>query len=811
MELSRICSTWKKGHHVVDLYGYNEDGSFVDRSVRFDDYFFIDAAHVEIIDGVHGLTIEDPKLYKSIFGVTLRRVECTSIKSKNQLSKKHASSLYEADIDISTKYVNDNQCKWSTRRNIGLFDIETWLDPDDQDANKPNKAKMPVTSIVMYITEEKRYYILSWHPEKTKDYETPKEIVDGDKTYLFCRTEEEVLLSFIFLVNTHNIDVLSGWWSSGYDMPYIINRCKNLGIDFTCLSPVNDVQIYQKKGFWRTFIKGLDHVDMLEAVKDLGFKFPNWKLDTVAKSVLKSEDLEKETEYTWRDWIDNYEGFIKYAFKDVEIMKEIEESLHIFELYISLQQFSNINTLSQVFMKSMIVDSVMIKEYRDEYRFPNRIVKKKQSYAGAIVIDPTSPGLTEDVSILDYTSLYPTTIMAYNLSPETYICSAADLEDSEFTIDDICAQLTSKGIKYVDTGYDEQLLEGRYLFYAQAEKVGLVPKMIRKLFNKRKAIQAKMATEDLSPEERTSLFHHQQVVKLIQNSVYGAFGFNHYRLYKPQVADAITHFARKSLLHAIDFFNDKGHDVLYGDTDSIFPIHNGKSIQEMQTLLDDFNSNLAVDLIGKYNAGLTDEYHHVDLKYEKHLERVYFGDVKKRYYCIVNPDKQVYVKGMTLIRKDAPIFVQDALQYLTKLAVYGQLKSEHLDYVRANLERVPLEKLGIPKTFSKQFSEYTKTIPQHVKASQWANELFSTVHISSADIPYLFYVISNCEEELKKNKRHKAICIPSDQLELMTTNPDLFEIDYSTFMKKQIIEQLKEFKHIESVNDALEQYAKTRV
>jgi DNA polymerase II len=808
VELSRICSSWKRGHHMVNMYGYNENGDPISRTDRFDDYFFVDADNADIVDGVYGLSIKDPKMYTSLYGVSLRRVECSSIKSKNQLSKKYAKCLYEADIDISTKYLNDNKCTWSTKRNLGLFDIETWLDPDDNSANQPTKAQMPVTSIVIYISSEKRYYILSWHPEKTKEYEEPKEIVDGDKTYLFCRTEEEVLLSFIYLVESHSVDILSGWWSSGYDMPYIINRCTNLGIDYTCLSPVNEVQIYKKKGFWRTFIKGLDHVDMLEGVKDLGFKFPNWKLSTIAKHVLKNEELEKETEYTWRDWLDNYEGFIKYAFKDVEIMKEIEESLHIFDLYVNLQQFSNINTLSQVFMKSMIVDSVMIKEYRDDLKFPNRIVKKKQSYAGAIVLDPTKPGLTEDVSILDYTSLYPTTIMAYNLSPETFICSEQDLDGTEYTVDDICEQLKAKGVKYIDTGYDDKLLEGRYLFYAQTEKVGLVPKMIRKLFNKRKAIQARMATEDLSSEEYTSLFHHQKVVKLIMNSVYGAFGFNHYRLYKPQLADAITFFARKSLLYAIDHFNELGHQVLYGDTDSAMICNNGKSIDEIESILETFNSSLATSLIGKYNSGLIDEYNHVDLKYEKNLDRIYFGDVKKRYYCIVNPDKEVYVKGMTLIRKDAPLFVQEVLQFLTRLAVYDKLTVEHLTYVRSNLERVSMAKLGIPKSFGKQFKEYIKTTPQHIKASLWANELFDSVHITSSDVPYMFYVKSNCEPDLKKNKRHNAICIPDDQFNLVKSNSELFEIDYDVFMKKQILEQMKEFSHIATVKKALEEYAK---
>jgi DNA polymerase elongation subunit (family B) len=590
MQLSRICSEWKKGYYNIHQYGYMDDGTFTQRTDRFDDYFYIDADQLDIIDGQYGIELQDPVLYKSIYGVPVRRVECKSIKTRIALQKKYPQYLYESDVDVTNKFVNTSDVTWSTDRNICFFDIETWVDEDDQNANKPINAQMPITSIVMYSTHEKQYYVCSWHPIHTAEYDEPKQIVKDNVTYIFCRTEEEVILSFLFYISSHNIDIISGWWSSGYDLPYIIKRCQNLNLPYQELSPINEVQMYNHKDNWRIMLKGLDHIDLMEAVKDLGYNYINWKLTTIAKEVLKDPNMDKLMDVTWRDWSTNYEGFIKYAIRDVELLVEIEKSLHIFEVYLGIQQFANLTTLNQVFMKSVIVDSTILKEYQDEFKFPTKIARERGTYAGAIVIDPTNPGVTQDVSILDYTSLYPTTMMAYNISPETYICSECDIEDSNLTIDDVCRHLTEQGIQYIDTGHDDKLLKGRYLYYAHSHKIGIIPRMVKKLFAKRKLINENLSKGVYKDEDKNAMYLHQKLIKIILNSMYGAFGFNRFRLYRPEVADTITFFARQSLKVAMDYYNKCGHDVIYSDSvaaDSSILLKSGNCV----TIEELFNSS----------------------------------------------------------------------------------------------------------------------------------------------------------------------------------------------------------------------------
>jgi hypothetical protein len=96
-------------------------------------------------------------------------------------------------------------------------------------------------------------------------------------------------------------------------------------------------------------------------------------------------------------------------------------------------------------------------------------------------------------------------------------------------------------------------------------------------------------------------------------------------------------------------------------------------------------------------------------------------------------------------------------------------------------------------------------MPQHVKASVWANERLKTA-IKNTDNPYLFYIKSNCEEELKPRDRQTAICLNEEDLELIEKRKDVFELDYDTFFAKQVLDQLKEFNKIESVKNILEDY-----
>jgi DNA polymerase elongation subunit (family B) len=804
-KLSRIAAKFDRGQWNIHKFGYNAEGKFEKSVDKYRDYFFYDYQHIGDLDGEKAFDCSDTEIFKTLHGEMVQKVYYSSIKSKNKLDKENKHRVFQADVKPEFKYVLDNNLEWSEKRHIMYYDIETWYDPNDSSMNKPEKAQMPITALVAYSTEKERYFVFSWHPVKTADHDEPKMHDKDNVTYIFTKTEEEMIMGFLNLVRVSNVDILSGWYSNGFDMPYIINRCKVLGLPAEMLSPVDDIYIRKNGEFWRINIRGLDHVDMMTGLQDMGYNLPNWKLDTAAKEILKKPEIEKITDVTWKDWLDDYDGFIRYAIRDVEILKEINDKIQMFDLYTTIQQTANLESLNLVFFKSMIVDNYIVKENHNKLIFPTRRTVQRKPFTGAIVIDPTEPGRSEDVTVMDYTSLYPTAIMAFNISPETYICSDQSCKEIGIDIEEVVAQLKSDNIDFVDTGNQPDLFGGRYLFYAHTHRQGLLPKVLKGLFLRRVEINRKLKAGEIPKDQIDAMTKRQWAFKLILNSAYGAMGFNYFRLCSYECADAITFFARQALKFAIVNFKDMGHKTLYGDTDSIFVKSSGATVDQMETKLIDFNENLDKNFVKKYNPGVDPEYQHMDLKFEYDLEYIYFGEAKKRYYGIIRENNKKVIRGMNIIRKDTPEFLKGKLNEMAEMSVRNQLDLGWLINIRKEIETIPYKELGISKAFSKPFSEYVKTMPQHVKASKWANEKLGT-EISNKDNPYLFYIKSNCEDDLKKKDKQRAICLNDEDLVHIDSRKDIFEIDYDVYFQKQIYEQLEEFALIPEIKNMLASY-----
>jgi len=804
-KLARVCSEFNRGLWKIHQFGYDAEGKNVTKVNNFKDYFYYAEEHLDDLIDYTGFEISDEHV-KSIYDEPARKIFYTSVKNVRAISKLHPTRTFEADVQPEFKYVLDKKLEWSDKRHLMYFDIETWYDPNDNSANSPEVARMPITSIQMYSNMHKKYYVLSWHPEHTKTYDEPKSVVEGNKVFIFTKTEHEMLLTFYNMIDMYNVDILTGWYSSQYDLPYIINRSKNIGIDYKKLSPTNYIKIYKSREYWKIFMTGRDHIDMMDALQDLGYNLPNWKLATAAKEILNDPSIEKLTQSTWKNWMDDYSGFLKYGIRDVEILVEIAEKLDIFELYYTLQQIANLPSVGLVLFKSMIVDNYILKEFHGKMVFPTRVTSPRQPFAGAMVLDPTKPGAHRDVAVLDYTSLYPTTIMAFNISPETFIASKQQCEIAGMDIDEIVDQLKSQKIDYIDTGVDESIYGGRYIFYGHKHKLGIIPYLLKDLFLMRVEINRKLdANEYETEDEAYSAEKKQGAIKLILNSTYGAMGFNFFRLYKPECADATTYFARNALKFAsVKMQRDLGHHILYGDTDSIFIELNGKPIPELKKNLLVFDEQLKTEFAPEFATAIDEDYFFMNLKFEKDLDHIYFGTSKKRYYSIQKGSNKRYIRGLNIIRKDAPKFMKVKLDELAELSVKKQLTLGHLVRLREEVESVDYADLGLAKSFSRRFDEYKKTMPQHVKAAKWTNDILGT-NITNVDNPLLYYVISKCEEELKPRERHRAICLNEDDLHLIDAT-DKFDIDYDTFFKKQVLDQLDEFSIIPQVSEILKKY-----
>ncbi len=819
---------------IIYVRGYKNNSKLITK-LRFDhqDYFYYPSNLIQDVYDVFGdeqvqvLLNKEYKSYttnKSCYKVVLKdSMKLRKIKKglKEQLDKNSTlkdspqkrlvDNLHMSDVPVHQKFIHDNNITWSKRRHIVYIDIENWFDIENPTHNKPQNARQPITSIQMYSNFQDEYYMLGWHPSLMEN-ESPITIKQsGNVKYILCREQTVMLQVFTTIFKDLNPDIITGWYSKQFDIPYIIKRMQRVGLDPNELSPYNYVDIkyeYTKtkqanKQEWKFTIKGVDHLDMLLLMKKLDQKFPDYKLDTVAKKVLET-DYGKQTQVSWKDWLTNFDGFLKYGLRDVQILVQMDRKLHIFETFITFQQITNIITLEKVFTMTRMVESYVFTQNWQNLVFMDIKQIDKRKYKGAYVMKPI-PGLHKNVAIMDYASLYPNTIMSFNLSDDTFIISQQLAEEKGWDIDkDVIPRLNSKGIKFVDTGYDQELVGKRHLFYAHETKTGLFSRLQQQLFLKRKAIKKQMKQYEQGSFEYISLDKRQYSFKILLNSAYGAFGSKGYRFYKLQVAQAITYFARKCIFFARKFFGqDRGMPLIYTDTDSIFVRLLNDDDSNVDSLTTRFNSQMKDNLIRKYNNGLDDSFYMMELQYEKFLTHIYFGKVKKRYYGVMR-DGHRYIKGLTVIKKDTPQLLKDRLTQMMDKCIYETLEYKDIQDLMDTLKSVSYEEVGIYKSFNRDFKAY-KTQSQHLKGALYANQKLGTC-TTAKDIPLMFYINSLCQDEKKSKDRAKVICLKKDDLNLIDERTDIFTINYDEYFKKQVITPLEEFDLIDTVNCVIREY-----
>jgi len=292
-------------------------------------------------------------------------------------------------------------------------------------------------------------------------------------------------------------------------------------------------------------------------------------------------------------------------------------------------------------------------------------------------------------------------------------------------------------------------------------------------------------------------YNNQISIKNILNSMYGAMGSNYFRLYQPECADAITYFARKSILYAREYFEKLGYIVNYIDTDSIFLLLQDKDPEEVKKELPKFIISLKENVVKKYCTNIDDSFYMFDLEFEKLLTHVYFSNTKKRYYGIQDTGEK-YIRGLNIIRKDTPLFLKKELDVLSEKVVRGELTLNYLNNLKNKVESADYIDVGIIKSYTKKLRSYVKTMPQHVKAANFANKVFNT-SITYIDNPYMFYITA------KEYPENTEICLLPENFNILKSN-DVFEIDYNTFFDKQVITPLEEFKYIDEIKDLVFEY-----
>ena len=498
-----------------------------------------------------------------------------------------------------------------------------------------------------------------------------------DSKIIICKTEKELLYSFKDLINKINPHIFTGFNIYGFDNKYIDDRCKENKIDdfYNNLGYYNNFESRLiKKGFQNTIIKyedddnekntfnnnkyifnieGIINIDLLDYYKSNDLeKFENYKLDTIAKVILN----ESKDDLTPENIFKKYEGnsydrsiIAKYCIQDCLLLNKLFHKQGILNKNIAMSNVCKI-PLSYMFSKGQSIRSLsLVVEHSNE---KDKIIPDKttnninNSYEGAIVLEP-EPKLyiDEPIVVFDYGSLYPSSMIEKNISPDTFITEITDemITDKNIEINEINNLSSTDNTK-----------KAMFIKYKNGE-LGIIPSILQKLLSKRAEAKMKMKEYDKTDNNYNYYDNLQLAYKLTANSIYGQCGASTSQLYFKEVAEATTAIGRERIYLAKNYVeNNYNANVIYGDTDSIFVRFNDLDINNFKNDTELLKNSIEKGLLVENNIKEIMPYPQ-KLNYEKVLYPFAIF-AKKRYIGNLyetDPNKyDIKCMGIVLKRRD---------------------------------------------------------------------------------------------------------------------------------------------------------------
>ena len=394
-----------------------------------------------------------------------------------------------------------------------------------------------------------------------------------------------LIQEFLTFWEKNQPDVVTGWNTEFFDIPYICNRIKNLydAKEINRLSPwgnVSDRQVYKMGRKQQVYdILGVSHLDYYDLYRKFTYSSrESYRLDHIAHVEL-GESKDDNPYETFREWyLKDFQSFIDYNIQDVEIVDRLEDKMRLIELCLTMAYDAKVNYMD-VLGSVKYWDILIYNELRKKnIVIPQKIQREKSDkFEGAYVKDPIV-GLHKWVMSFDLNSLYPHLIMQYNISPETLV---ADKAVKNMSVEKMLN-------KEVDTSIlkDATMTPNGALF--KITQKGFLPELMQKMYDDRVKFKQLMIeaqkdyekTKDPKLLRDISKFNNIQMAKKISlNSAYGAIGNVWFRYYNILVAEAITtsgQLAIRFIEHSLNEYlnkilNTRGEDyIIASDTDSVY-------------------------------------------------------------------------------------------------------------------------------------------------------------------------------------------------------------------------------------------------
>ena len=610
--MSYVDALFDRENDIIKVVERNDQGErvFKEHPVRYTFYY------------------PDPKgKFTSIHGDPLTRIVCKNTKDfRKEQAINSGKELYESDINpifvhLSENYLNQD----GPKLNICFFDIEVDFDPE-RGYSTPEDAFMPITAITVYLKWLGKLITLAMPPKGMKMDDAKKLVADIPDTHLFDN-EADMLETFLDLIQ--DADIISGWNSEGYDVPYTVNRVTQvLSKEDTrrfCLwdqfPKRREYEKYGKKAITYDF-HGRVHLDSLELYRKYTYEERHtYRLDAIGEM----EIGENKTVYEGtldQLYNNDFHKFIVYNRQDTLLLNKLDDKLKFIDLANKLAHECTVLLQTTMGAVAVTEQAIINEAHRRGFQVPNRPKRdddENTAAAGAYVAHPKE-GLQDWIGSLDINSLYPSAIRALNMGPETIVGqlrptiteafiheqmtlkkkSFAGSWEGKFGADEYEAVMNQR--KDVEITIDWE--DGKNTIHSGAEiykiifdsnqpwmlsangtiftyeKEGIIPGLLKRWYAERKEMQAKLKDcIKIGNKVEEEYWDKRQLVKKINlNSLYGAILNPGCRFFDKRIGQSTTLVGRQIAKHMASKvneiitgeYNHVGKAVIYGDTDSCY-------------------------------------------------------------------------------------------------------------------------------------------------------------------------------------------------------------------------------------------------
>ena len=672
---------------------------------------------------------ENNSKFKTLGGTVVDEIQPGSIRDTKDFIKRYEGvdgyNIY-GNTNFTYQYISDLYYKKTVDFDINQIriysiDIETTTEEGFTDIKTANEAVLLIT-VKDSVTKDIITFGYKPFDNKRKDVK-----------YVLCNNEQHLLKEFIIFWQQNCPDIVTGWNTRLFDIPYLIRRIeRELGESFSNkLSPwgyVREKKVFIKGTEEITYtIPGVAQLDYLDLYKKFkASKQESYRLDYIAEVELNDKKLENPhnsfKEFYDKDW----QLFVEYNIHDTELVDRLEDKMNYIVIVITMAYKAKIN-YEDVFSQVRMWDSIVYNYLRDkDVVIPLQSHSSKdEQFEGAYVKD-VLVGLHRYISSVDLDALYPHLIMQYNISPETLTHVKIDCTVEKLLNEEV-------DLSYIHENNLSMTANG---WCYRKDIKGFIPEIVYSWYEERKLAKNQMLAYEQEYENDKSKKHLlneisrlnnlQHAIKIALNSIYGAMGNQYFRYFDIRMAEGITMSGQLGIRWMGKAFNitmnkimgtvDNDY-IIASDTDSIY--------LTMETMIEKFYPSLSVDdkikqmdkicndiyqpLIKKTYQKLADYMNAYEQKMKMKREvlaEVGLWTAKKKYILLVHNSEGVQYKvpkikivGLEMIKSSTPAVIRQKLKDAIPIILSGDEKILHkfVSAFRNEFNTLPVHAIAFPR------------------------------------------------------------------------------------------------------------------